>query len=224
MTVSGNCEFDEYQAMVEEIDLDPQHVELLRRARKVGAEIIGPAAKEVDTDRRFPREAMDGLHAAGLTTLYVPEALGGAGIPPSSPVAQVLLQMEVASWCASTSQLYGATCNVLRYISMLASPPVKEFFYKEAQQGHFFASFGAEANADKFAIKSKLESTAEGYLLSGRKHFATSSTGATWAAFAASLPDGELVMPIVDIRDPGMTVIDNWNGVGQRGTGTGIMC
>lgn len=224
--VNGNMAFmafNDYQAMVEEIDLAPEHVEVLRRARKVGADIVGPAAKEVDTYRRFPREAMDGLHTAGLTALYVPKALGGMGISPLAPMAQTLIQMEVASWCSSTSQLYGATCNTLRYISMVASPPVKEFFQREALQGHFFAAFGAESNTDKFAIKSKLEGTADGYRLNGRKNFATSSTGATWAGWVSITPDGEVVMPIVDIRSPGITVIDNWNGVGQCGTGSGVV-
>ena len=209
---------------VESVDLPPEQVELIRRVRQVGAEVIGPLAQEVDTERRFPREAMTALHAAGLALLYVPKAAGGTGLDPATSILpQMLVQMELASWCSSTAQVYGSHCAVLRYIGLLGSDTLRDFFYNEALEGRFFASFGSEGNANKFAIKSGLERVGSHYKLNGRKHFATSSTGSSWAFWVCMTPDGQMIMPIVDLRAPGITVIDNWMGVGQRGTGSGVV-
>lgn len=217
------AQFDDYLTRIEGVELTADLSRLIGRMRRVGTEVIGPAAQAVDTERRFPREAMAALHAAGLTALYVPASSGGTGLSTTAILPQMLLQMELASWCSSTAQVYGSHCAVLRYIGMLGSEALQTFFHQEAVDGHFFASFGAEANADKFAIKSRLDPSSSGYSLNGRKHFATSSTGSSWAFWVSITPDGRLVMPIVDLRAPGISVIDNWMGVGQRGTGSGVV-
>lgn len=216
-------ELHDYLTRVEAIDITVEQAELIRRVRKVGAETAGPAAKDVDTDRRFPSEAMAALHAAGLNALYIPKASGGLGFAPTAVLPQVLMQIELASWCSSTAQVFASHCAVQRYMGMLGSDTLKAFFYKEAVDGRYFASFGAEANADKFAIKSTLERVDSDYRLNGRKHFATSSTGSSWAFWVSVTPEAELIMPIVDLRAPGVTIIDNWMGVGQRGTGSGVV-
>jgi alkylation response protein AidB-like acyl-CoA dehydrogenase/acetyl esterase/lipase len=222
-TVEMN-EDQDYLSQVEGIGLPPQHLELVRRVRQVGREIIGPAAPAVDSDRRYPHEAMAALHAAGLTTLYVPERAGGLGLSAASSILpQALITMELSAWCSSTAQIYGAHCNVLRYVSILGGDELQSIFHKQAVDGLFFGAFGSENNADRFALGSRMQPDGADYRLTGKKHFATSSTGSSWAYWLSLTHDGRLLMPMVDLRAPGITIIDNWMGVGQRGTGSGVV-
>lgn len=48
-------------------------------AWKLGVEVAGPAAAEVDRESRFPREAVEAFKQNGLISALVPEELGGGG-------------------------------------------------------------------------------------------------------------------------------------------------
>jgi alkylation response protein AidB-like acyl-CoA dehydrogenase len=214
---------EDYLTNVEGIGLSSDLRDLIARARQIGETSIGPSARSVDEGRKFPREAMAALHASGLTALYVPKVEDGAGLDPlASILPQVLIAMEVSAWCSSTSQVYGAHCAVLRQIGVLGDATLKRFFHREAVEGRFFASFGAEANADRFALGSRIEADGADYRLNGRKHFATSSTGSSWAMWLSLASDNTLKLPLVDLRGEGITIVDNWAGIGQRGTGSGV--
>ena len=216
-------ELQDYLTKVETIGLDPELLKPVLATRRIGGSIIAPVAKSVDEDRRFPQESMDALHAEGLTTLYVPQARGGAGLDPvTSMLPHVLIAMELSAWCSSTGQVYGAHVSVQRQLGMLASEDMKQFFDREALEGRYFASLGAEPGANRFAIGSRLEKCGADYRLNGRKQFATSSTGSAWAMWMSITPDDAIILPMVNLRAPGITVVDNWEGVGQRGTGSGI--
>jgi acyl-CoA dehydrogenase len=52
---------------------------LVAEARRIGIEVAGPAADDVDKQARFPREAIDALKKARLLSAYVSKELGGFG-------------------------------------------------------------------------------------------------------------------------------------------------
>lgn len=68
-------------------------------------------------------------------------------------------------------------------------------------------------------------SVAEGWRLTGTKFYTTGSIFAEWADVYARREraghDDDYVIAVVDTRAPGVSVIDDWNGFGQRGTGSG---
>ncbi len=51
----------------------------VQAAKKIAIDIAGPNADAVDTEARFPVEAINALKAAKLLSVYVPKSLGGAG-------------------------------------------------------------------------------------------------------------------------------------------------
>lgn len=216
-------EFQDYLAKVESLGFTPEQNAVLQLYRDAGREVIGPAGRQVDQDRVFPRASVDALRARELIGLCIPKAYGGLGA--GSPGDQVLLMaatMELASWCSSTSQVMSAHNACMQLVAAVGTEAQKRFFFGEALQGHLFATFGAEANANRFMIGSKIAPAGDGFALTGRKHFATSSTGAKWALWVAVNDEGELLLPIIELAAPGVTVTDNWAGIGQRGTGSGV--
>ncbi|HJQ59998.1 MAG TPA: acyl-CoA dehydrogenase family protein [Vineibacter sp.] len=77
--------------------------DLLRRVRRVGAEVVAKHAGAVDLDARFPREAFAALKAERLLGVMVPSALGGDG----ASIAEVAaLCHALGQYCGSTAMIY----------------------------------------------------------------------------------------------------------------------
>ena len=62
----------------------------------------------------------------------------------------------------------------------------------------------------------------EGYRLNGTKYYTTGTVFAEWAdVYVRRELEDDFAIAIVDTREPGVTVSDDWDGFGQRGTGSG---
>lgn len=77
--------------------------QLLARVHAIGAEVIAPAAADVDAHARFPTEAFDALKAEGLMSSYVPTELGGMGhdVQQTAAICEAL-----ALYCGSTAMVF----------------------------------------------------------------------------------------------------------------------
>ena len=86
-------------ATPEPVDFDA----LLERVHVIGAEVIQPAAIEVDRDARFPHESFAALRAEKLLSGYVPAEFGGMGLD----ITQVSRLCEaLGHYCASTAMIF----------------------------------------------------------------------------------------------------------------------
>ncbi len=61
----------------------------------------------------------------------------------------------------------------------------------------------------------------EAYRLDGRKFYSTGALFAHWVAVVANGDDGRSALAFVPRDTPGLTVVDDWSGFGQRVTGSG---
>lgn len=77
--------------------------DLVPVARRIGQEIAGPVADEVDRSARFPSEALDALRTERLMSVLVPEPLGGNGCGISETARAV---SALSRHCASTAMIY----------------------------------------------------------------------------------------------------------------------
>jgi len=59
------------------------------------------------------------------------------------------------------------------------------------------------------------------YLLNGEKFYTTGSYTSHWFPVTALDAQGQFVFAFVNRRDPALTLLDDWRGVGQRGTVSG---
>jgi acyl-CoA dehydrogenase len=76
---------------------------LVGEAVRIGEEVAGPAADDVDRKARFPTEAMEAMRSAHLLSVLVPSDLGGDGASIGE-VAEVV--GVLARHCASTAMVY----------------------------------------------------------------------------------------------------------------------
>jgi acyl-CoA dehydrogenase len=69
-------------------------------AARIGAEVSGPAAEDVDVNARFPHESVAAFRESGLLSAMVPTELGGRGARPSEIAAAV---RAIAAHCCSSA-------------------------------------------------------------------------------------------------------------------------
>jgi alkylation response protein AidB-like acyl-CoA dehydrogenase len=61
----------------------------------------------------------------------------------------------------------------------------------------------------------------KGYRLNGTKYFTTGTLYSDWVVVRASTPDGLPVTVVIPTDRKGVTIEDDWDGIGQRWTGSG---
>lgn len=179
-----------------------------------------------DRDGSFPHENFERLHALGLVSLTVPRHLGGAGatlaqaarvvgaVARGEPSTALVLTMtylhhassrHAAHWprhllerVAADTVRDGALINALRVEPELGTP----------------ARGGLPATTAR--------RTPEGWRISGRKIYSTGIPRLTWLAVWARSDDQEpLVGSYLVHRDtPGIRVVETWDHLGMRATGS----
>ncbi len=81
----------------------PASSDLPSIAARIGAQVVGPAAREVDRAARFPSEAFEALRAEQMLSVLIPVELGGTG----ARLVDVARATEaLGRYCASTGLIY----------------------------------------------------------------------------------------------------------------------
>ncbi|WP_333767462.1 SfnB family sulfur acquisition oxidoreductase [Streptomyces sp. IBSBF 2435] len=197
--------------------------EALAVAAALAAEFRVGAARR-DAERELPRAELDRLTAAGLLAVTVPAAHGGADVGLGT-LAEVFRLLATADGSlAQIPQSHFAYVNVLR---AQGTPAQQDFFFRELLAGKRFGNAQSEAGTKHVQdIRTRLEPGADGtgYVLTGVKHYATGALFADWIPVLARAGDeGALHVAYVPADAPGVTVVDDWEGMGQRTTASGTV-
>lgn len=185
---------------------------LVAAARRIGV-VLQEAAEEGERERRLPAAAVTALADAGFFRLCRPRHLGGLETDPPTVVASIeeLARHDgSAAWCALNSGIAGALH------SLLPHEGAREAGGDDDVVNGVFAPSGRAIERDG------------GYLVSGRWSFVSNCHQCTWLAPASIVfrgdemsmtPEGpEIVTTFVQAGD--WQIIDTWNTVGLRATGS----
>ncbi|MEU5765189.1 SfnB family sulfur acquisition oxidoreductase [Streptomyces asoensis] len=195
--------------------------EALAVAASLAAE-FRPGASARDAERRLPRAELDQLSASGLLAVTVPADHGGAdvGARTLAEIFRVLATADAS--LAQIPQSHFAYVNVIRRQGRSAQ---RRFFFAELLAGRRFGNAQSEAGTRHVQdIRTRLESRPDGsYVLTGVKHYSTGALFADWIPVLARAGDDRLHVAYVPSGAPGLTVIDDWDGLGQRTTAGGTV-
>jgi SfnB family sulfur acquisition oxidoreductase len=195
--------------------------EAIRVAIELAAVFAADDARR-DRQRDVPYDLVDALTESGLLAITVPPEYGGAGVTART-VGEVFTELS-----AGDSSLGQIPQNHFFFVSVLAhagSEEQQRFFYHEVLSGKRFGNALAERGS-RDAHDFRIGFTPQpggGYLLDGAKYYSTGSLFADWIPVYANDPDGRLHAAWVPSGDPGVLVIDDWDGMGQRTTGSGTV-
>ncbi|MDH6521143.1 SfnB family sulfur acquisition oxidoreductase [Streptomyces sp. SAI-135] len=180
----------------------------------------GAAAR--DAERRLPGEEVERLSASGLLAVTVPAEHGGADVSAST-VAEIFRLLASAD--ASLAQIPQSHFVYAQVIRRQGSDEQRKFFFAELLAGRRFGNAQSEAGTKHVQdIRTRLHPRSDAsYRLDGVKHYCTGALFAHWIPVLARAEDDKLHVAYVPRDAPGVTVIDDWDGLGQRTTASGTV-
>lgn len=179
-------------------------------------------ASERDLARRLPRAEVDRLSASGLLAVTVPAEHGGADVRARTLAEIFRLLGSADGSLAQIPQSHFAYVNVIR---RQGTPEQRKFFFAELLAGRRFGNAQSEAGTRHVQdIRTRLAARPDGsYVLTGVKHYCTGALFADWIPVLARTEDDLLHVAYVPRDAPGLTVADDWDGMGQRTTASGTV-
>ncbi|MFD8093644.1 SfnB family sulfur acquisition oxidoreductase [Streptomyces malaysiensis] len=186
------------------------------------AEEFRTGAAERDARRRLPRAELDRLSASGLPAITVPAGYGGADVSAATLAEVFRLLAAADASLAQIPQSHFVYINVLRRQGTQAQ---QAFFFGEVLAGKRFGNAQSEAGTKHIQdIRTRLTPAAAGsYTLTGVKHYSTGALFADWIPVLARAENDDLHVAYVPRDAPGLTVEDDWDGMGQRTTASGTV-
>ncbi|MEU7525155.1 SfnB family sulfur acquisition oxidoreductase [Saccharothrix sp. NPDC042600] len=193
--------------------------EALAAADRLAARFAERAA-ERDAHRLLPTGELAELSASGLLGITVPREHGGADVG-TAVVAEVFRRLATADPnIAQIPQSHIVYVNVLRH---QGTPEQRRFFFAEVLAGRRFGNAQSEAGTRHVQEHRTrlLPHPDGGFVLDGLKHYSTGALFAHWIPVLARDADDRVVVAYVPADAPGLTVVDDWDGMGQRTTASG---
>lgn len=185
--------------------------------------VTGAVAR--DLERRMPFEEISELARSGLLAARVPAAYGGPEVSMGE-FAQIIVNLSkgdpnIAQSAAATFpnvekiRIYGSDAQKRRYFGLLLDG--------RRLNGNAAAERGGTRIGD-MATRIIRDSGRDdgGYRLDGRKYYTTGSLFAEFTLVTALLEGGRAAA-VVPVDRAGVTIIDDWDGMGQRTTASGTM-
>ncbi|THV18761.1 acyl-CoA dehydrogenase [Nocardioides caeni] len=190
----------------------------LARATALGPRIAAHASRH-DADGTFVAEAYDELRAAGLLRAAVPVELGGDGATIRELTA---LQRELGHHCGSTALASAMHQHVVAFTAWRyrrGLPGAEATLRRIAEEQILLVSTGGGDYTHPHGEAVKVDG---GYRVTGRKRFASQSEqGAvmsTMFCFDDPAQGRRVLNMAVPFVSEGVTVADNWDTLGMRGT------
>ncbi|MFD9002560.1 SfnB family sulfur acquisition oxidoreductase [Streptomyces sp. NPDC059582] len=179
-------------------------------------------ASERDLARRLPHAEVDRLSASGLLAVTVPAEHGGADVRTRT-LAEIFRLLGSAD--GSLAQIPQSHFVYVNVICRQGTPEQQKFFFAELLAGRRFGNAQSEAGTRHVQdIRTRLAPRPDGsYVLTGVKHYCTGALFADWIPVLARTEDDLLHVAYVARDTPGLTVVDDWDGMGQRTTASGTV-
>ncbi|MBF4209597.1 SfnB family sulfur acquisition oxidoreductase [Pseudomonas donghuensis] len=185
------------------------------------AEVARTQAAKRDQQRKLPWAEIEQFTRSGLGSISIPRAFGGAQVSFVT-IAEVFRIISAAD--PALGQIPQNQFGILQLLKGTASERQKELLFKSVLDGWRIGNAGPERGT-KHTLDLKARITREGdhYVLSGQKFYSTGALFAHWVAVKALNDDGRQVMAFVRRGTPGLRIVDDWSGFGQRTTASGTV-
>lgn len=195
------------------------YAELAARFRPIFARIAeGSVARE--RERVLPYEQIQWLKEAGFGAVRVPVEQGGGG----ASLPQLLeLLIELAAADSNIPQALRAHFAFVEdRLNAQASAP-QEVWFKRFVAGELVGCAWTEVGSVKIGdVITRVSRQGEQWVVNGTKYYSTGSLYADWIDLFSRRDDtGGDVIAVVRTQQPGVQQKDDWDGFGQRTTGSG---
>lgn len=216
--------------------LTTKQQELLAIAADLGVNKFAPRAAQIDRDAVFPFANYDDMRAAGLLKICVPEQYGGWGADFET---YVLVAAEIGRHCGATALTLNMHVGTAMWTSLIADDLDMGTAERSNHEAHravhyrrivdggkiYSQSFseGGAAAAGKAPFGTLAKKVEGGYLINGKKIFASLAGAADYYGVLCTLDKPgatarDSLYLAVDKTLPGVSVVGDWDPLGMRGT------
>ena len=194
--------------------------EALQAARDLAGAAREHAAKR-DQQRKLPWSLIEQFTRSGLGSISIPREFGG---PQVSFVTLAEVFAIISAADPALGQIPQNQVGILNLISSTATPSQKEQLFSSVLQGWRIGNAGPERGSkNTLDLKARITADEDDLVISGQKFYSTGALFAHWIAVKALNDDGKPVMAFVRRGTPGLRVVDDWSGFGQRTTASGTV-
>ncbi len=217
-------------------ELTPKQKELVAIAADLGKNKFAPRAFEIDRNAVFPFENYADMRAAGLLKICVPEQHGGWG---ADFATYVMTAAEIGRHCGATALTLNMHVSSTMWTGFIADDldmtPDQRADHelhravhckRVVDEGKIYSqpfSEGGAAAAGKAPFGTLAKKVEGGYVINGKKIFASLSGAADYYGILCTLDkpgatQRDSLYLAVDRTLPGVTVTGDWDPLGMRGT------
>ncbi len=185
------------------------------------ASVAREHAARRDSQRKLPWAEIELFTRSGLGSIGVPREYGG---PQLSFVTLAKVFAIISAADPALGQIPQNQVGILNLILGCGSEAQKRQLLTSVLDGWRIGNAGPERGTkDTLTLKARITADADGYVINGQKFYSTGALYAHWVAVKALNDDGKQVLAFVRRGTPGLRIIDDWSGFGQRTTASGTI-
>ncbi|MFS0899364.1 acyl-CoA dehydrogenase family protein [Mycolicibacterium litorale] len=183
---------------------------------------IAAGAADRDRDDVNPFDQVAALKRAGFGTLRLPEHLGGAGFTVPQLFSAII---DLAAADPTVAHIFRTHFWFVEERLRTADDPASRRWLEKVVEGKIFGNAFSEKGS--LAVGSLVFNTRllpdgrGGYRLTGEKYYSTGTLFSDYLTVTATTDHDSVATVIVPTDREGVGVVDDWDGFGQRRTGTG---
>jgi alkylation response protein AidB-like acyl-CoA dehydrogenase len=182
---------------------------------------IAAGRPDREREERLPFAEIDLVRKAGLGALRLPFGAGGAGLDGRELFAFLIDLAEADADVAHALRAHYAFVEMaLTSGDAEACRRWLELVAEGAIFGNAITEIGTDS-ADGLTFKTRVSDDGRALRLDGTKYFSTGALFSDHLWVLAAGADGTTVQVIVPSDREGVTMVDDWDGIGQRFTGSG---
>ena len=186
----------------------------LRRIVTAVEPLIRHGAAQAEAQRYVPESVVDALRSHGLFRIWIPETFGGWEV---DPVTAFRVFEDVSAIDSAAGWLVQMSAGVSGLGAFFGNQAVEELY---ADPDNVFA--------DTFAAPARATPVEGGYGVSGQIPWSSNCKVADWFFCTAMVMEGEEpkmagghpVTKVLALPTSEIEIVDNWNVMGMRGTGS----
>jgi SfnB family sulfur acquisition oxidoreductase len=183
------------------------------------AEKFAVGAAERDRERILPKGELDEFSGRGLWAISIPKAYGGPSVSHST-IVEVFRTIAEAD--PSIAQIAHNHFCVIDAIRLDGSEDQRRHYFAEVLKGKRFGNAFSEAGTKNVMdFQTRIEPDGTDFVVNGQKFYSTGALFADYIPTAAVNAEKNGLLVIIPRQTPGLTVVDNWSGFGQRITASG---
>ncbi|MHC9294070.1 acyl-CoA dehydrogenase family protein [Mycobacterium sp. LTG2003] len=183
---------------------------------------IAAGAKDRDLNDENPFDQVNALKRAGFGALRLPESLGGAGFTVPQLFSAVI---DVAKADPIVAHIFRTHFWFTEERLRTADDAISAHWLRKVSEGKIFGNAFSEKGT--LAVGSLVFNTrllpdsTGGFRLTGEKYYSTGTLFSDYLTVAATTDHDSVASVIVPTDRDGVRLVDDWDGFGQRRTGTG---